>query len=409
MKLLVFTYAPAGLGHLRVTEALVSSKPDSYKSILLGSNDRFITTVHRFFSTNFIGKWLFDNSQYGLLEDFFTFVYKQLLFLGGSKVFHLFKDIIRRHNGVSEIWIIASHFGLAHQIGLVKEKLVRETGVKVRLVVQVTDDTTQHIWCVKGADLTIVPSVNTKNGLEFYSRSKKIKAKFAVAPYPLGVTFSQKIKDPHKMREMAYLSTDNPINIAFPISGAAVGLKFVLSLIRYLSGKSDRFRFFVVSKKSKDTRLFLSTISKIKNVVLVLGNRDIDVVNNYEELYLTNTIHLEVTKPSEQAFKAILHPSLVGGSILLFADPVGRQEYENIDFVKKHGLLPEKNGLVPRAIRLPRDPKMAADVIAWGVESGLFKKMSLSNFNFSQKTIDSKEVGSDGSRLFWDILHKELA
>jgi hypothetical protein len=66
MVFLVFTYAPAGLGHLRVTDALVDSRPKDYPFVILGSYDEFITNAHRFSSTNPIAKWIYETSQYGL-------------------------------------------------------------------------------------------------------------------------------------------------------------------------------------------------------------------------------------------------------------------------------------------------------------------------------------------------------
>lgn len=416
MKLLVFTYAPAGLGHLRVTDALVDSKPKKYPYIMLGSYDRFITSMHRFTSTNPIAKWIFTVSQYGLPEDIFTFVYRSILVLTSGQIYKQLKNIIDERAEIDEIWVVATHFGMAHQIGAVKERLIKETGKMVRLMVQVTDDTSQHIWCIRGADLTFVPSLDTKKELEVYSNSHKMGLLFEVAPYPLSPTLTKKIED-DTLRSKAFSSKNEQINVSVPISGGAVGLSFLTKLVSSIESKSSRFKFWVLVKKSVYTNIFLSTLSGLSNVNLITGRNDNEVVRLYELLYQDNLVHIEITKPSEQAFKAILPPTLVGGSMILFTTPVGRQEFENLDFLVRHGLMPRScydGGIekdigqsgYPRAIRLSKDPEIAANFIIWGLDTGLFSRMSSIDFKFSQHALSSGEVGSDGTGEFWRITEK---
>ena len=375
---------------------------------MLGSYDRFITSMHRFTSTNFLAKWIFTISQYGLLEDFVTAIYRWILVATGNQLYNQFRDLIKRRKDVDEIWVVATHFGMAHQIGAIKERLIRDTGVKIRLVVQVTDDTSQHIWCVRGADLTFISSQNKKEGLLSYARKKKMNLSLAVIPYPLSPTFTTKIEAGKEKRQKAFESNQDVINVAVPISGAAVGLSFTTSLIKMLSKKSSRFHFFVLTKKSVYTEVFLSNLAKVPNLQLITGKNDNEMIGLYEKLYRDNLIHLEITKPSEQAFKAILPPSEVGGSLMLFTAPVGRQEYENLSFLKKHHLMAGNNNLIPRGIKLPKEPTMAADFVLWALESGLFLKMSQHNFKFSQESLASGEVGSDGASLFWKTVESRF-
>lgn len=401
MKLLIFTYAPAGLGHLRVTDALVDSRPKDYQYIMLGSYDRFITWVHRFFSNNLIAKWIFTISQYGLTEDFYTTLYRFILVHSSKSIYKNLLEVISRRKEVDEVWVIATHFGMAHQIGAVKERLIKETGVKIKLIVQVTDDTSQHIWCVRGADLTFVPSLFTKEKLERYSRKWRMNSKFEVIPYPICPVLTKSIGQNEEKRKTAFASDTKQINVSVPISGAAVGLSFITKLIKEINLKSSRFHFWVLAKKSLQTEMFLSTLTKYENVHLVTGRNDNEMISLYELLYQNNLMHLEITKPSEQSFKGILTPDLVGGSLLLFTNPVGRQEFENINFLKRQGLMPGIANSVPRAIRLPRDAKLAADLVLWGLNSGLFVKMSSDNFKFSPEAVKSGEVGPDGAYDFW--------
>jgi len=219
------------------------------------------------------------------------------------------------------------------------------------------------------------------------------------------------------IRSKDFSSEKEQINVAVPISGAAVGMPFLTKLITSVQKKSNRFKFWVLVKKSVYTDIFLSTLTKLPNTNLITGRNDNEMVSLYERLYRDNLIHIEITKPSEQTFKAILPPSLVGGSTMLLTSPVGRQEFENIDFLVKHELMlksnydggKESNSRVssfPRAIRLSKDPEIAAGFLLWGVETGLFSKMSASGFKFSQQALSSGEVGPSGTDEFWKITEK---
>lgn len=402
VKLLIFTYAPTGLGHLRVTDAVAEARPKESIFILLGSMDKFITGIHRWTSINPFGKFLFLKSQYGIFEDIFTNVYRMILVGTAGRIYKKLKDlIIKYETNEEEVLIIATHFGMAHQIGAIKDKLAKETGKTVRLIVQVTDDTSQHIWVVRGADMTFVPSRFTKEELAEYAKEKKIDFCGEVVPYPLSELLTKKLPK-GKGRHKVFSEKAGPINVAIPISGAAVGLTFFINVIKELRKQSDRFRFFVLVKKTPFTEMFIRSLARMTQVNLFVGKNDIQMIESYELIYQNNMIHLEITKPSEQSFKAILYPSSVGGSILLFTSPVGRQEIDNIKFLERHGLMP-MTGMpnTPRAIRIPDNPKVAAQFIKWGVDEGLFSRMTAPSFVFPKKILDSGEVGPDGAKLFW--------
>lgn len=403
MRLLIFTYAPAGLGHLRVTDALVDSRPKKYPYLMLGSYDRFITDIHRFTSTNPIAKLIFTVSQYGLTEDIYTALYRHILVHTAGPIYRNLKEVITRRKDTDEVWVVATHFGMAHQIGAIKDRLAKETGIKIKLIVQVTDDTSQHIWCIRGADLTFVPSKPVREKLEKYSSRRRMYSKFEVIPYPICPTLTNSVGLSLGNRHEAFVSASKQINVAVPISGAAVGLAYARTLITIMSKNTDRFHFWVLAKKSMQTEMFLSSIAKFPNVHLVTGKNDNEMISLYELLYQDNLMHMEITKPSEQAFKAILSPNLVGGSILLFTSPVGRQEYENVNFLSRHGLLPGTAGDVPRAIRLSKDPKLAGEFILWALKTGLFAKMSSNDFKFSDTALKSGEIGPSGASEFWKI------
>ncbi len=63
--LLVLAYAPAGLGHLRVTDALYHGLPETVNPVVLGGQDTSIQSIHRLTSVNPVGKAVFDWLQGG--------------------------------------------------------------------------------------------------------------------------------------------------------------------------------------------------------------------------------------------------------------------------------------------------------------------------------------------------------
>ncbi len=409
MKLLIFTYAPAGLGHLRVTDALAEAKPEDSTYVLLGSMDRFVTWIHRFTSINTFGKYLFLKSQYGRFEEIFTQIYRRFLILTAGGIYQELKKLISQNTHIDDVWVIATHFGMAHQIGAVKERLIKETGKNIKLIVQVTDDTSQHLWCVKGADLTFVPSLFVKQQFESYARSQKIDFISEVIPYPLDNSLTQKLPKQKSSRQKVFAEKTGRVQIAIPISGAAVGLNYFSTLVTELLKLSYRFEFWILVKKTPFTEMFITKMSKMTGVNMMVGKNDIQMIELYELLYENNLIHIEITKPSEQAFKAILYPNNNGGSIMLFTAPVGRQEEDNIKFLERHKLISIADlDIVPRGIRIPDSPKEAAKLINDGAKSGLFRRMTSPNFTFSKKTLASGEVGPDGARLFWKKAEKRF-
>ncbi|MDP4011012.1 MAG: hypothetical protein Q8P72_02170, partial [Candidatus Roizmanbacteria bacterium] len=74
--LLVFAYAPAGLGHLRVTDALYRGLPPEVSPILLGSQDTTITAMHRMMSVHTITRAFFEWVEQGSAEEFTTPLYR---------------------------------------------------------------------------------------------------------------------------------------------------------------------------------------------------------------------------------------------------------------------------------------------------------------------------------------------
>ncbi|KKT38302.1 MAG: hypothetical protein UW26_C0018G0001, partial [Candidatus Collierbacteria bacterium GW2011_GWF1_44_12] len=203
-----------------------------------------------------------------------------------------------------------------------------------------------------------------------------------------------------------------PINVIVPISGAAVGLKYLTKFLLELDRSSKKFHFWIVAKRSDQTKRFLSTIGKLRWIQLITGRSDNETVGLYEKVYRENLIHAEVTKPSEQAFKALIPPTMIGGSVLLFTEPIGRQEKDNIVFLKRHKLLVEDEDIkekmtgeshYPRGVLLPLDPKNAARCVLTCMDDEYFKKMT-ADFSYSPESMMSSEISERGTWLFWEQL-----
>ncbi|HUV72499.1 MAG TPA: hypothetical protein VMW25_05840 [Clostridia bacterium] len=428
--LLVFTYAPAGLGHLRMANTLYQGLPDAEElnTILFGSHDRLIESLHRFISVHPFTRALMEWVQRGWPQDVFTSFYRSLLRWRTKTLYHQLSLLLEQKISTTKtVLVIATHFGLAHQLAGIKEKLGQERGIKVILVVQVTDDTPQHLWYIQGADLIFVPSQKTKNMLLEYVRLSNLpQVNFVTRAYPINPLLTKKLNQTaFKNRvEQTLIEKTKPTNIAIPVSGAAVWMDFFRLLIESLNSKKANCLFHVVSKDTPHTYPFLEKMRKTKNTSLYVSFEDKEVVKSYDELYSSVPIAFEITKPSEQAFKALLTPKMVGGSILLFSKPVGRQERDNLDFLKRHQLIPsetEQNLLFElsyqdqalsssqakdlqtkalgwRGLCLPDSPQKASSFIIWGLKKKLFSQM----MNYQKPAKPSPEVGQQGVKEFWE-------
>lgn len=439
--MLVFSYSPAGLGHLRVTEALYDGLPSKVTPILLGSQDKSITNIHRLVSLHPLMRSLFEWAQSpGTQEYFFTHLYRMSL-RRGAKL--LYKQVVtlleQRLERPKTLLIIATHFGLAHQIAAIKDKLEKEQKIKVVLVVIVTDDSPQFIWYVDRADLIFVPSVYTQKKLQAYAgKTKQSKTRIIVNPYPVSPVLNQELSINKFQERIAQLDNkqQSRMHFVFPVSGAAIGMDFFVKLVDQLYAKCARCFFHIVAKTSLYTLPYLNELMSRPYVKLHLANSDRETVDLYEQVYRQNNFALEITKPSEQAFKALIPNHKVGGSILLFAEPVGRQEIDNLNFMVKHGLIPnltqqrylwslaqkkaELNVLKNkpdlweksqywRGVVLPHHSHNSAQFIWWGHNSGLFKRMMKNTRQSPQVQDFAEEVSPNGVITFWDKVIEHLA
>lgn len=431
--LIVFTYSPAGLGHLRVTDALYHGLPPEANPIILGSQEKMIRTIHRITSIHPIARAIFEWMQNDWPEKLFTPLYRFLLRTNTNTTYEQFTTIIdQRIELPKTVLVVATHFGLAHQLAAIKDRIIKEKGVNIKLIVQVTDDSPQAIWYIPGADLTFVPSEKTKQNLIQYGISANLPpVHFDVNPYPVSPLLSKRLMDFVYEERKSQLNPEgrSAIRISMPLSGAAVGMEFYYKLILGLYKKSSRFVFNIVSKRTPYTSIFLDSIVHYPFVNLYTSTHDRGVVDQYDRMYHGNVISIEITKPSEQAFKILLKPIQRGGAIMLFASPVGRQEKDNINFMIRHGLIPtyeEQKKLWERArnedmlsgqeqkelfekaaywrgICLPFGSKETIRFIYWCYKTEIFKHMVENKTHCAdcEEKKCNNEIQSTGVRDFW--------
>lgn len=428
--LIVFAYAPAGLGHLRVTDALYHGLPKEIGSpLLLGSQDQTITYLHRLMSLNPIISRLADwIENHTFIEEISTIIYRKILYAKTDILYKQMLTIIDEiYTTPTKVLVVATHFGLAHQLAAIKKRLEKEKNIKMILVVQVTDDSPFKIWVVPDADLIVVPSEKTKNNLLKYAKKINCQSPIIVNPYPISPNLSkplsiERLKEKH---DQINPNKNKKTQIIIPISGAAVQTNFFLKLVSELHKRSSRFIFHVVVKNAPFTKTFIDKMSGFDFVHLSIGASDRKVIENYEYIYDVNTISLEITKPSEQSFKALMEPTNESASILLFSKPVGRQEFDNLNFLRRHKLIPtiseeqklwkmtDEKEIISKAsnwrgICLPFHSSQAADFIYWCLKKGIFAKMMNYKNHYFNEDEYKNELNPEGVVKFWQLVAQLL-
>ncbi|MEK7526449.1 MAG: hypothetical protein AAB546_03145, partial [Patescibacteria group bacterium] len=434
---LVFAYALAGLGHLRVISALHDGLPPDVEPSLLGSHDKAIVNIHRITSVHPIVRRIYNWMEKGMFSNVFAFFYKRFLRTHTKVMYDQLTTILeQRVKEPKNIVVVAAHFGLAHQLVAVKEKLEKEKNIKIYLFVQVTDDTFHPMWYVDGAEIIVVPSLQSK--LQFMDYAKKhslSRSRIEVLPYPVNPTFFDNLTPEQLEDKKDQLSTNespsglpasSKINVSIPVSGAAVGTGFHDSFIKEIALLSPRFSFWVVSKRAKHTKSFLSKMANLPHVNLLVSESEREVVEYYDQLFSKNVISLEVTKPSEQAFKALAAPFQKAGVILLFNTPIGGQESDNLAFLQRHNLIPSDEQMgklleafkkdedpflslsleIPkwRGLKLPGNPNESAKFVWWCLEKGVFTKMLSARAQAQIGDPNPHELDKNGVLRFWGLV-----
>lgn len=418
--LFIFTTSPAGLGHIRVMDAIKEGRPTGITSIDIGITDIRANRIHdvgsrikafvkltEFYQTNPIA------------ERIVTAIYTQYLRRHTARITDRFTQIAKDYPLQKKWVVISTHFALAHSISAAKEILEKNLGIKIYLCVVVTDDSPQRVWRVVNSDITFVASIETRSKLaSFFPKAKQDSVK--VISFPISERLIQNLT----LQEFQFIVDQlNPTKstgtqIEIPISGAAVQLDFFSKFIENLC--RENFEFTVIGQKSILTDNFFDGIRKLPRVQVSIGADSWQTVNFYESVfYQPKRPAIEITKPSEQAFKAILTPRQRGGVILLLTEAIGRQEYDNLEYLRRNGLMPNReqqkalffeNDLAKwveiaktwRAIQIPNDPIKAAGFVRKLKASGIFYAM----LSFTSKM--NPGLSMNGVSEIWSEIEKMI-
>lgn len=427
---IILSTVPTGLGHIRVTKALAKGLPEESQPVILGIQDETISFLYRTISTNYyLRKTLEFTQSNPTVEKYLTNLFKFAQQFNTAKTEILLQEMINS-NPFRKVIIVSTHAFIAQKIQRIIEKKIIENPIFHAVII--TDDSPQRFWMVD-CDLLIAPSSYTKNRLiNLYEKDHDTPPNIQVCPYPINPLFCQKLSPEVLFNKVEQLQPDNPqrARICIPVSGAAVQLDFFKVLIEELICNDTRqecreFTFSVVTREGNYTQSFINYFRENPEVTLHLGANDEQTVDLYDELYQQlNPPAIEITKPSEQCFKALTTPDTIGGPILLLSDPVGRQEYDNLDFLQRHGFLPtyevHKNltealcnnnterlknyGEMAkswRCLRLPSDPYQAAEFIKNAITSGIF--LSMQNYTGYTPT---EELSANGVNKIWSLVSK---
>lgn len=418
-NLIIFTTAPTGLGHIRVMDALREGLPDNANIEFIGLTNINATKIHTFGSRiRFLQKITEFYQTNPAAEQLVTSVYQKFLYMQSSMFTGYFDIIEHKYPSVKKLIVVCTHYALAYAITYIKPSLEKKFKVRVSIFVIMTDDSPQRVWAVNGADVIFAPSQKTADKIKTLLQTKNTKV--ITVSFPVSPRLTQKLNKDEFSKVQNQLDPQNPtpLQIEIPISGAAVQLPFIQKLINKLS--YENFEFTVVGQEGLYTALFFLQIRRLARVQTLIGADSRQTVNFYESVFnQEERPAVEITKPSEQVFKAILKPGERGGVILLLTSPIGRQEKDNMDFLLRHDLMPD-NSLhseldsilltthdpLPakllyrashwRALKLPEDPHIAAVYIKRLRETGLL--LSMLSYVSETKT----ELTSDGVKQIWE-------
>lgn len=428
---IVLCYSPAGLGHLRVMDALHHGLPDSVRPVVMGSQDESIRRIHRLTSTRPVPRAIFEWLQMGPLSSAANRLLRNSVRRNPRPAYdEIVRILAERREPAKEILAACTHFGLGHQLAELKQKVQRERGVRLIVAVVVTDDSFQQIWFVDGADLLVAPSQLIQRKYAAYGARLGESLRIEVASYPVYPGLGKPLDEARLRAKSSQLDAAavEPIHVSVPISGAAVGTGYASQLTGLLRQKSERFTFHIVAQEAPFTQTFIDQVRGRPGIDLRLGKQDFEAIDAYNKLLTNEVISMELTKPSEQSFKCLIPAQSCGGVILLLTPPVGKQEFENIDFMERHSLIPSAETNLQiwrlaeegrtdaavmdsllaecgawRGVRVPGDPEAATKIIWWMLTSGLLSRMLAGTLD--RKIIDegSRVLGPNGVSEFWDL------
>lgn len=433
--LVVLAYAPAGLGHLRVADALRHGLSAATPVVLFPEPTAAIGWVHRLTTVWGVGQSLMVWAQYGWRERLVTGILRRFFWSSAPKLLGDFLSILKQQvQKPKTVLLIATHFGLAHQFSAIRKEIESAGNIRLRIVVCVTDDSPQAIWYVPGVEAITVPSQLTKTVLDGVGRrTSGHRSTCFVCPYPVSPLLSTTMADAlyrHRKQQVRTGTAQGECQVLVPISGAAAGIGYLSSTLLTIRRADQHLRCTIVARETLATQFFLHSMRTQSWSTVYSSPSSRECIELYEHAHDVTIHAIEITKPSEQAFKALLSPRMVGGVILLFAPPVGRQEYDNLDFLRRHGLLPTEEQQESlhtlarhgrdltafthaesvhswRGLVLPEEPEAAAQFFRWCRLSGIFARM-MEWHPPVHGGRSSIEISPSGVEEFWKIAARTL-
>jgi len=420
---IIITTVPTGLGHIRVTNAILKGLPLTQNATIIGIKDPTTALFYRIISTNFYLRKILEFTQTNPVAEKIT--NDIISFLQTQDTKDTEQKLVQTINPDYPTIVVSTHAFIAHKI----QKIINSRKFKKPIfhAVIVTDDSPQRFWMID-ANIIFVPSQNTKQQLlQKYKEDNHKAPNIEVVPYPINPEFCLKLRTEILYNKIEQLEPDNPqkARVCIPVSGAAVQLDFYKTLIEKLlqeqtQKNSTQFTFSVVTREGNYTKPFIDYFRENNNISFHIGANDEQTVELYDQLYSQlNPPSLEITKPSEQCFKVLTTPDTLGGPIILLTEPVGRQEYDNLNYLERNGFLPtekttalllqafQNNNLHTiqtyvsyasswRAIRLPKSPQEASEFIIGCHAFGIFIAMQ----NYKNHKTDPS-LTPNGVREIW--------
>jgi hypothetical protein len=429
----------AGAGHNRVCSDIAISLGDydqggplreiyqiggslADKAHSLGSNNWFAKSL-----TEFI-------QQHQILQQLWAgpFRLAQLRF-DGDVVYQAAKDFLSR-SSKQKVVMIAFHPDIAFHLGLHKERLERESGKSICVVIVMTDhlsDRSQFNWLETRANLIVFPedSSSRKGQEQLYKWTTILRrsehADVATSPYAINPVLATQLSPENMLRRQEQLlpGGSDPVKTLILMGGSAPGQGYLMKLKLALP---SQFETHVVIKSSPQTAYFESEMRRMGAIIHSAADTN-QFLSLIPALFTELVPSLVLTKPSEQTVLLHATPDQLGGAVIGLLPAVGDQEIQNVNFVRGHRVLPLKyqqeqmylssieelksfyrDALGWRGIELPNSTfDERKDAIAAGIfllklkESGILFAMSQ-----YKKDEAAHSLSTDGGLNFWRIIYR---
>lgn len=454
-----FVATDAGAGHLRPALALIASILEKLSCVQIPT---ISTRTHRRGSREGRDKRIIDFVY--LHERFQKYIYapisRYLLLIQDSiNVIGTLETLIQKtiSQGLNEIVFIHTNPDPAYIAGFYKHQLEKKHNVKITNVVVITDhfiSRVQCIWPLIDADIIFAPDNQTKGLIEreLISWQKKMRRRrndrrehlpmVTVCAYPQDPTFGLELdRNLHdKRRNNLSPESQQPIDVLIPLGGGSPGMPFLAKLTDNLikMGEFNIDTLFKDANGDQETQDYSEAMNNSGAKTHPVTNNQ-QLIEMYGDIFRSESVpDIVIVKPGELSNQVMFNPSLVGGAIFLFVEPVGDQEVQNLLFFQSEEggkVIPdekENQALIDliielmskptdeanqdpklkdfqekakrwRGLSLPKDPQQAAIFIVGLKKFGIFASMAQYKNDPSNR---SAAMSTSGSKEFFTVLNE---